>query len=290
MPSAPALTDYNAITKDLPTKLQDASEKAVKATQSQLEEFDKPLEAKGERIQGREAQLAKDSEISRWLSVIKGGLATMGGTSKVAAKNIAEGLGVGIDDAIRGEAANRAAKEKLETAKDNLDDQKIAAKKGNYQAAQQAGNRAADDLRQSTQLTMTGAHYGNTDALNRYQTQQQGALGIAGLNLKAQELSQTGAYQQKSLDMMQKRYDAMDKASQARMQQVHAGAMAKFNETMAPQISAQLMNLYGKNWRVGTDPKSLEAQMKFKQAQNAYIMDALGQHDASMSAKDSSEY
>lgn len=299
--AAPTLTDYSAITKQLPEKLQEASEKAVKATQSQLEEFDKPLEAKGERIQSREAQLAKDSEISRWLSVIKGGLATMGGTSKIAAKNIAEGLGVGIDDAIRGEAANRAAKEKLETAKDNLDDQRIAAKKGNYQAAQQAGNRAADDLRQSTQLTMTGAHYGNTEALNRYQTQQQGEfqrasldqsgkLGIAGLGLQAQQLAQTGAFQNKQLGMMEQRYAAMDKQAQARMQQVRAGAVAKFNETMAPQINAQLMNLYGKNWRVGTDPKSLEAQMKFKQAQNAYIMDALGQHDASMAAKDSSEY
>lgn len=294
--AAPTLRDYNDFTKDLPERLQSASEKAVKATQSQLEEFDKPLEAKGARLEGREAQLAKDSEISRWLAVVKGGLATMGGTSKFAAENIGKGFGVGIDEAIRGEAANRAAKEKLETAKDNLDDQRIAAKKGNYQAAQAAGNRAADDLRQSTQLTMTGAHYGNTEALNRYQTQQQGefqkaslqqsgALGIAGLGLQAQQLAQTGAYQQRSLDMMQKRYDAMDKQAQARMQQVRATAFGKFNETVAPQLNAQLTSQYGKNWRVGQDPRSLQAQTLFKQAQNAYILEALGQQDASMNAR-----
>jgi hypothetical protein len=300
---APTLEDYHNITKNLPSKLRDVSEKAVKATQSQLEEFDKPLEAKGTRLEGREAQLAKDTEISRYLAVLKGGLATLGGTSRNAAENIGKGFNVGIDEAIRGEAANRAAKDRLEDAKDRYDEQKVAAKKGNYQAAQQAGQRAADDERQATQLTMTGAHYGNTEALNRYQTEQQGRfqqasldqsgkLGIAGLMMQDKQLNQTGAFQAKQLEAMEKRYAAMDKQSQARMMQVRAGAMAKFNETMAPQISAQLSAdpRYGKNWRVGTDPKSLEAQMKFKQAQNAYIMDALGLHDASMAAKDSSEY
>jgi len=293
---APTLEDYHNITKELPKKLQDASEKAVKATQSQLEEFDKPLEAKGARLEGREAQLAKDSEISRWLAVVKGGIATLGGTSKNAAENIGKGFNVGIDEAIRGEAANRAAKDRLEDAKDRFDEQKIAAKKGNYQAAQQAGQRAADDLRQATQLTMTGAHYGNTEALNRYQTEQQGKfqqasldqsgkLGIAGLGLQAQQLAQTGAFQQAQLAANEKRFAAMDKASQARMMQVRATAFGKFNETVAPQLNAQLTSEYGKNWRTAQDPRSLQAQTLFKQAQNAYIIDALGQHDASSGAR-----
>lgn len=298
--TAPTLMDYTAITKDLPKNLQDASEKAVKATQSQLEEFDKPLDAKGARLEGREAQLAKDSEISRYLAVIKGGLATLGGTSRNAAENIGKGFGVGIDEAIRGEAANRAAKDRLEDAKDRFDEQKVAAKKGNYQAAQVAGQRASDDLRQATQLTMTGAHYGNTEALNRYQTQQQGEyqrasldqsgkLGIAGLGLQAQQLAQTGAYQQKALEAQEKRFASMDAASKARMMQVRATAFGKFNETVAPQLNAQLTSEYGKNWRTAQDPRSLQAQMLFKQAQNSYIMDALGQYDTLMSARDSSD-
>lgn len=290
MPDTPTLKDYDTITKDLPKNLQSASEKAVKATQEKLEEFDKPLEAKGARLEGREAQLAKDSEISRWMALLKGGARTLAGTSRFAGENFGKGFETGIDELIRGEAANRAAKDRLEDAKDRFDEQKVAAKKGNYQAAQAAGQRAADDLRQATQLTMTGAHYGNTEALNRYQTQQQGALGIESLNLKAKELAQSGAFQNKQLAMMEQRYAAMDKASQARMAQVRATAFGKFNETVAPQISAQLVSEYGKNWRTGSDPRSLEAQMKFKQAQNAYIMDALGQYESSLSAKDSSEY
>lgn len=298
--TAPILQDYTALTKDLPKNLQSASEKAVKATQSQLEEFDKPLEAKGARLEGRDAQLAKDSEISRYLAVIKGGLATLGGSSRNAAENIGKGLGVGIDEAIRGEAANRAAKDRLEDAKDRFDEQKIAAKKGNYQAAQQAGQRAADDLRQATQLTMTGAHYGNTESLNRYQTQQQGAfqkasldqsgkLGIAGLEMQDKQLKQTGAFQAKQLEAMEKRYAAMDKQSQARMAQVRAGAVGKFMETVAPQLNAQFTKEIGPNWRTSTDPRSLQAQMLFKQQQNAYIMDVLGQYDSSSSARDSSD-
>jgi hypothetical protein len=298
--TAPTLTDYDTITKNLPKSLQEASEKAVKATQSQLEEFDKPLEAKGARLEGREAQLAKDSEISRWLAVVKGGLATLGGSSRNAAENIGKGLGVGIDEAIRGEAANRAAKDRLEDAKDRFDEQKVAAKKGNFQAAQQAGQRASDDLRQATQLTMTGAHYGNTEALNRYQTTQQGEfqrasldqsgkLGIAGLGLQAQQLAQTGAFQNKQLAAMEQRYAAMDKQAQARMAQVRAGAVGKFMETVAPQLNAQFTKEIGPNWRTGTDPRSLQAQMLFKQQQNAYIMDVLGQYDSSSSARDSSD-
>jgi hypothetical protein len=82
----------------------------------------------------------------------------------------------------------------------------------------------------------------------------------------------------------------MDKASQARMSQVRAGAMAKFNETQGGQLNMQLAKEYGPNWRTSTDPRSLQAQMLFKQAQNSYVMDALGQYDDRISAKDSSEY
>jgi hypothetical protein len=149
-------------------------------------------------------------------------------------------------------------------------------------------------------MTMTGAHYGNTEALNRFQTQQQGEqakaaleqsgkLGIAGLGLQQQQLGQTGAYQKGMLEMQEKRYAAMDKASQARLDQVRAGSVAKFIELVGPQINAVLDKDYGKNWRTGQDPRSLEAQMKLKQAQNAYISDALGQHESNTSARDSSE-
>jgi hypothetical protein len=280
--------------------LQDASEKAVKATQTQLEEFDKPLDAKGARIEGREAQLAKDTEISRYLAVIKGGLATMGGTSRNAAENIGKGLGVGVDEAIRGEAANRAAKDRLEDAKDRFDEQKVAAKKGNYQAAQQAGQRASDDMRQATQMTMTGAHYGNTEALNRYKTEQQGKfeqasldqsgkLGIAGLGLKAQELAQTGAYQKATLAAQEKRFNAMDEASRARIMQATAKGLSDFMQNEGAQLKSQLTKDYGPNFMTAQDPRSLEAKRLFNQQRDAYLSIIKGQAIDALSARPNTE-
>lgn len=299
--AAPTLMDYGSITKNLPKNMQDASEKAVKATQDKLEEFDKPLDAKGARLESREAQLAKDSEISRWMALLKGGARTLAGTSRFAGENFGKGFETGIDELVRGEAANRAAKDKLESAKDNLDDQKIAAKKGNYQAAQAAGNRAADDERQATQMTMTGAHYGNTEALNRYQTQQQGEfqkasldqsgkLGIAGLGLEAQKIAQTGAIAQAQLAAQEKRFNAMDEASRARIMQATAKGLSDFMQNEGAQLKAQLAKDYGPNFMTAQDARSLEAKRTFIQQRDAYLAVIKGQAIDALSARPSGEF
>jgi len=299
--AAPTLMDYGTITKDLPKNMQDASEKAVKATQEKLEEFDKPLDAKGARLESRDAQLAKDSEISRWMALLKGGARTLAGTSRFAGENFGKGLETGIDELVRGEAANRAAKDKLESAKDNLDDQRIAAKKGNYQAAQAAGNRAADDERQATQMTMTGAHYGNTEALNRYQTQQQGEfqkasldqsgkLGIAGLGLQAQQIAQHGAIAQAQLAAQEKRFNAMDEASRARIMQATAKGLSDFMQNEGAQLKAQLAKDYGPNFMTAQDARSLEAKRTFIQQRDAYLAVIKGQAIDALSARPSGEF
>jgi hypothetical protein len=293
----PTLTDYSTFTAGMPEKTKAASEAAVKASQTELEGFDKPgFEAREGRLSQRETAQEKDSAIGRALNLMSLGFGIAGSKERSLAGALGKEGREGIVDLIKGEAANRAAKDRLEDARDNLKQQEVAAKKSNYQAAQAAGERAADNLYKSQDFTMKAAHYGNTEALQRYNIQGDQAYrgaaigqGIAELGLKQQQLAQTGAFQNKQLNMMEKRYAAMDKQAQARMQQVHAGAKAKFYETEAPRLEAQLVDLYGKNWRVGTDPKSLEAQMKYKQAQNAYIIDALGQHDASMTAPDASD-
>jgi hypothetical protein len=297
----PKLTDYNTLIGDLPAKAKAASEAAVKSAQTELEGFDKPgFEAREEKFGKREATQEKDSAMRRALDVMSLGFGIAGSKERTLAGALGNEGRQGIQTLIQGEAANRAAKDRLEDARDNFEQQKVAAKKGNYQAAQAAGKEASRDLQAATQLTMTGAHYGNTESLQRYQTQQQGefqktslgqsgALGLAGLNLQQQQLAQTGAFQNKQLAAMEKRYAAMDAASKARMAQVRAGAMGKFMETQGGQLNTQLAKEYGPNWRTSTDPRSLQAQMLFKQAQNAYVMDALGQYDDRPSAKDSSE-
>jgi hypothetical protein len=171
----------------MPKKTKDASEAAVKAAQTELEGFDKPgFESREGRLGQREAGLERDSAISRALTGIKTGLRIAGSKERTVAGALGNEGSQGIEDLIRGEAANRAAKDRLEDMRDNLEQQKVAAKKGNYQAAQAAGKEAANDYRAGVQLTMTGAHYGNTEALNRYQTQQQGefqktSLGQSGI-------------------------------------------------------------------------------------------------------------
>lgn len=297
----PTLKDYDTITKDLPKNMRDASEKAVKATQDKLEEFDKPLDVKGARLESREAQLTKDTEISRWMALLKGGARTLAGTSRFAGENFGKGFETGIDELVRGEAANRAAKDKLESAKDNLDDQRIAAKKGNYQAAQAAGNRAADDERQATQMTMTGAHYGNTEALNRYQTQQQGnfqqaslsqsgKLGIAGLEMQDKQLKQQGAIAQAQLAAQEKRFNAMDEASRARIMQATAKGLSDFMQNEGAQLKAQLAKDYGPNFMTAQDARSLEAKRTFIQQRDAYLAVIKGQAIDALSARPSGEF
>jgi hypothetical protein len=305
------LTDLDAITKDMDKKTKTAFGDAVKASQAELESFDKPgFESREGRLGEREAGIEKESAISRALTGIKTGLRIAGSKERTLAGALGNEGSQGIEELIKGEAAKRAAKDRLEDMRDNLEQQKVAAKKGNYQAAQTAGREASRDLQAATQLSLTGAQAGNAQSINMYNALSQSdigkagvlnqgeqlklsavdsanrsAQGIAGLGLQAQQLAQTGAFQNKQLAAMEQRYAALGKQAQARMAQVRAGAIAKFNETQGGQLNAQLTSEYGKNWRTAQDPRSLQAQTLFKQAQNAYIMDALGQYDVSSSAR-----
>ena len=309
------LTDINAITAGMPAKTKKATEDAVKETQTKLEDMDRPgFEARESRLGKREATQEKDSAIGRALNLMNLGFGIAGSKERSLAGALGNEGRQGIRDLIQGEAANRAARDKLEDYRDSLEQQKVAAKKGNYSAAQAAGKDAANELRSATALSLQGAQAGNAQSISMYSTLTQGdigragvanqgeqlrasavnqqnanTLGLAGLNLQQQQLAQTGAFQTKQLAAMDKRYAALDKQSQARMAQVRAGAIGKFMETQGGQLNAQLAKEYGPNWRTGTDARSLQAQMLFKQAQNAYILDALGQYDDRSSARDSSD-
>lgn len=309
------LTDLNAITAGMPEKTKKAAEDAVTKTQKIYEDMDRPgFEAREGRLGKREATQEKDSAIGRALNLMSLGFGVAGSKEQTLAGALGNEGRQGIRDLIQGEAANRAARDRLEDYRDNLEQQKVAAKKGNYSAAQTAGREASRDLQAATSLSLQGAQAGNAQAISMYSALQQGdigkatvqnqgqqlqlsavdsanrnALGVAGLGLQAQQLSQTGDFQTKQLAMMEQRYKTMDKQSQARMQQVRAKAFSDFTTSVAPQLSAQLTAEYGKNWRTGTDARSLQAQMLFNQQKNAYLLDALGQYDDKTSARDSSD-
>ena len=203
--AAPVLTDLDALTKKLPAETKKATEDAVKETQTKLEEMDRPgFEAREERLGKRETGLERENAISRALTGIKTGLRIAGSKERTLAGALGNEGSQGIEDLIRGEAANRAAKDKLEDYRDNLEQQKVAAKKGNYQAAQAAGERAADNLYKYTNLNLNAASAGNSQAIQRQQVEQQGnfqqaslkqsgILGLADLGLKKDQLNQSAA-------------------------------------------------------------------------------------------------
>ena len=301
--AAPVLTDLNSFIKDLPKKTKEATEDAITKTQKTYEDMDKPgFEARESRLDKREAGLEKNAAITRALYLMNLGFGVAGSKERSVAGALGKEGREGIQNLIQGEAANRAARDKLEDYRDNLDIQKVQAKKGNYQAAQAAGDRAADNLYKYQNLNMTAASAGNTQAIQRYQAEQQGdigkagvlnqreqlnmsavdqknrnVLGLAGLDLQNRQLAQQGDLGRQNIAMQERRFNAMDKASQARLQQVKANASKDFTINVAPQLNAQFIKEYGPNWRTAQDARSLQAQMLFTQQQDAYVSQATGQ-------------
>ena len=293
MAPVPELTDYSKLIGDMPAKTKAAFDKAVKASQRELEGFDEPGNAaREEKYSKREAAQEKDSAIGRALNLIRAGFGIAGSREGTLAGALNKEGREGITALIQGEAANRAAKDKLDDARDNFEQQKVAAKKGNYQAAQTAGREASRDLQTATQLGMTAAHYGDTGRLQRFDTQGNQAYrkaaidqGIADLGLKRDQINQSAAAANATLRMNEKRYAAMDAASKARLQGVLAKGINDFMQNEGGMLRAQLAKEYGANFMTAKDARSLEAQRLFNQRKQAYLADITGQAMDAMSAR-----
>jgi hypothetical protein len=215
--AAPVLTDLDALIKDMPAKAKAEAEAKVTEAQTKLEAMDKPgFEAREARLGKREAAQEKDSALGRALNLMNLGFGIAGSKERTVAGALANEGRQGIRDLIQGEAANRAAKDKLEDYRDNLEQQKIAAKKGNYQAAQAAGERAADNLYKYTNLNLTAASAGNNQAIQRQQIEQQGnfqrasleqsgILGLGELGLKKDQLNQNATIARAQLQLGRER-------------------------------------------------------------------------------------
>jgi len=253
----PGLTDLDAITKRLPADTKAATEDAVTKTQKMYEDMDKPgFEAREGRLGKREAEQEKNSAVGRALNLISLGFGVAGSKERSLAGALNKEGREGIQSLIQGEAANRAAKDKLEDYRDNLEQQKVAAKKGNYQAAQAAGERAADNLYKYTTLNLNAAQAGNTQAIQRYEAEGNQAFrkasveqGIAGIKLKEKELAQTGAFQQGSLKLGQERLGILKS-------QIAAG-----NER-AKATLMQAENKIASTWQSSPDYQKAQAQSK----------------------------
>ena len=297
MAPVPGLTDYKALIGDMPAKTKAAFNAAVAASQRELEGFDEPGNAaREEKYNKREAAQEKDSAIGRALNMMRFGFGIAGSREGTLAGALNKEGREGITALIQGEAANRAAKDKLDDARDNFEQQKVAAKKGNYQAAQTAGREASRDLQTATQLGMTAANYGGTEAMNRYQIQQQGnyqqaalnqsgQLGLSKLDLDRRQLNQSAAASAAKVAADERRFAAMGEANRARIMQATAKGLNDFMQGEGGMLRAQLAKDYGVNFMTANDARSLEARQIFNQRKQAYLADIRGQAIDALSAR-----
>jgi hypothetical protein len=302
--TAPVLTDLDALTKKLPAETKTAVEAKVTEVQNKLEDMDRPgFEAREERLGKRETGLERENAISRALTGIKTGLRIAGSKERTLAGALGNEGSQGIEDLIRGEAANRAAKDKLEDYRDNLEQQKVASKKGNYQAAQAAGDRAADNLYKYTNLNLNAASAGNSQAIQRQQVEQQGDIGKATVTNQGQQLqlsavdqqnrnalgiaqlAQQGSIAKAQLAAQEKRYAEMGEANKARIMQATAKGLSDFMQNEGAQLRAQLAKDYGPNFLTAKDLRSQQAADIFNKRKQAYLADIRGQAIDALSAR-----
>lgn len=287
LPAAPTLSDYSFL-KNLPKDAQAASEKAVEAKQKQLEDIDNPLfQAREERLQGREAAAEKDSAIGRALNLMNLGFGIAGSKERTLAGALGNEGRQGIADLIKGEAANRAAKERLEDLRDNLTQQRSAAKKGNAAAAEAAGQRVSDDLYKAANLNATAMHYGNTEALQRFQTNQQGVLGLAQIQQQNAATNASLQLGREKLKLLQGQIDAGNTRAQAALAGAQQKAYAAFtNDPQTRLLITDLQKRFG-------NLQHPEAQRAIQQARQNYMMNALpallGSEGGGSSIKDVAE-
>jgi hypothetical protein len=292
----------------MPAKTKKATEDAVKETQTKLEEMDRPgFEAREARHGERKTAQEKDSALDRALNLMGLGFGIAGSKEQTLAGALGNEGRQGIQALIKGEAANRAARDRLEDYRDNLEQQKVAAKKGNYSAAQTAGKEASRDLQAATSLSLQGAQAGNAQALSMYSALQQGDIGKATVQNQGQQLqlsavdlanrntlgiAQLG--QQRDIAMatlaaQEKRYAGMDDANKARIMQARAKGINDFMMGEGAQLRAQLAKEYGPNFLTATDARSLEAARMFNQRKQAYLADITGQAIDALSARNLSD-
>lgn len=284
----PQATDFNSLVNQLPEKAKTAFETARDTEEKYLRGLTEPGEtAREERFKAREAALEKDTAMGRALNLISLGFGIAGSKERTLAGALGREGREGIQALIQGEAANRVAKERLEDARDNFEQQKVAMRKGDRAAASAAGQRAADDLRAYTQLNMQAAQAGSQEAMQRYQAGEQSkqfqvgeankaSLGLAGLNLQAQSIAQQGAIAslqlqlgRERLNIIQKQIEAGDARAKAALAGAQAKAFANFqNDTQTRMLLIELQKKYG-------SLQHPEAQRQIQQARATYMMNAV---------------
>ena len=103
-------------------------------------------EAQKQALEKEASTAADDKKEMLWMAMIKGGLAAAGGTSQYAIKNIADGFGVGVDDAAKGLKELRQAEKERNKGLAAIEESRRAEKRGDVDAAIAARDKQKDHL------------------------------------------------------------------------------------------------------------------------------------------------
>lgn len=151
-PPAAVGTDYEARLKTL----ADASRPKVeglealaaqrKAAMEKLGVTGEVGDAQKLALEKEGAQAADDKKEMLWMALIKGGLAVAGGTSQHALKNIADGFGVGLEDAAKGMKELKLAEKERKRNLAAIEEARRAEKRGDVKDVIAAQEKSKDHL------------------------------------------------------------------------------------------------------------------------------------------------
>jgi hypothetical protein len=186
----------------------------TKANEPIYREFEESLGKQGKRLEGAD-------ERNKAMALIAMGLRTAQSTGPLGSAIAAGGI-EGLTAYMRGDAANRAAEEKMEEARRSFSLQRLSLEKGDRRAAEQYAQDVRKSLIDADRFSQTAAMERNKIALDKYRIGEgarseaaklrlQERLGIEGLNVRRQQLGvQAGRDFARMASIMQ---DAREQAS-----------------------------------------------------------------------------
>jgi len=150
-------------------------------------------EAQKQAFEKEAAQAADDKKEMLWMSLIKGGLAAAGGTSQHAIKNIADGFGIGLDDAAKGMKELKQAEKERNRGLAAIEEARRAEKRGDVDKAIAAQERQQDHLDNAklhgmqAQVTFLGNQMQTDTSMQIAKLREQGENARSGAQIASSE-------------------------------------------------------------------------------------------------------
>jgi hypothetical protein len=215
-----------------------------------------------ERLKSQEGKLSEQKQTAGWMALAQAGLSAAAGSSPYALKNIAEGGVRGLSEYNNAMDKLQDREDKLNTARFNLEDAQNKFRQTGSATALQQYNSALNDYKSANRSYTQMEHNAATTAKSldasmfsaeqseRGATQRgnlQATQSAQGLGLQYAQLRQTAAHNQAMLNMYDKKIEASDRATAARLYQVKANYLAKIkNSTAYQDFIAELNKKYAK--------------------------------------------